>query len=761
MDSRAGMPDKEPMAVMAGTMNHKALDISSPRVARIPAVQGAVVEQGGMGATAGDPDTDGDAGTISVFTVTEPRDVAATAVGGKAGKPGKPGSGARGGRGGHGGRQGHWRVDHHGHGASTMEFVYNGNYPNGPGGAKGQDGQVVPGQDGNKATVTIQLMDNIQATIAADSLLFAHLQLMMQVVKVHYLDRDFQRAKNVLAWIFGLTAGRDKADYAAKWEGLHRQAGTYLSRLARGLDFFGNAANFVPLASFGLYCSTVTPMLTLGGTVQTVFDTYTQYLKDQTAGYNDFTRVYNTGTQAIQTYKDAIAATIDQRKKLWDECLQLDSQVAAAQKKMLVAETSFKEAVEARENCMKFNGIVSLIASLASFPAEVSDVAKKVGESPFSGASIKFATTLPSSVSGVCKTINILKSDFSDVAAQWDKTQAALEADGPDSAKLAADAAAVDDDLAPYMSMPAAQAYRAAIRTYVNLCNARNTKVIQCSKLDEDVLQLNGQITQTQAQMGELQSVESGKLDPTLAPYRTFLLGLYNNYKDSVMDKLFYETMAYRYRTLQDFKKLLQSGNTLAELSVMQGQILQAVIDYENAVNTIEQPFDRLDTHPMSSATEDSIVAFRHGGELVFCIPVNETAFQGLAHIQLTKFAVSLPGVRFTSGNKKVYLSLKCHGDSTVVDPNSGTVSRFTHNAVVATYEYAIIEKNGKAEERYLAGGALVDSGDGQDQKSISLSPFCTWSLNLPAKLNAGVDVSQVKDVILSFGGKGMSMLSK
>jgi hypothetical protein len=139
----------------------------------------------------------------------------------------------------------------------------------------------------------------------------------------------------------------------------------------------------------------------------------------------------------------------------------------------------------------------------------------------------------------------------------------------------------------------------------VNLCNARNTKVIQGSKLDEDVLQLNAQITQTQAQMDELQGQESGKLDPTLAPYRTFLLGLYNNYKDSVVDKLFYKTMAYRYRTLQDFKGLLQSGNTLAEPSVMQGRILQAVIDYENAVNVIEQPFDRLVTHPLSSASDD------------------------------------------------------------------------------------------------------------------------------------------------------------
>ncbi|PLN82452.1 hypothetical protein BDW42DRAFT_166856 [Aspergillus taichungensis] len=258
--------------------------------------------------------------------------------------------------------------------------------------------------------------------------------------------------------------------------------------------------------------------------------------------------------------------------------------------------------------------------------------------------------------------------------------------------------------------------------------------------------------------MNELKGAESGKLDPTLAPYRSFLLGLYNNYKDSLIDKLFYETLAYRYRTLQDFSKILQSGHTIAELSVMQGQILQDVIDYENRVTSIEQPFKNLITHPMKCASTDSIAAFRKGGVLFFHIPTNEAAFQGLAQLQLTKFTVSIPGVRFQSDSKTVFVRLKCHGDCSVVDPkSSSTIFHFTHNPIEAAYKYEIIEHgNGHSEEHYLAGGALVNTEDGPGQKSISLSPFCTWSMSLPSEYNTGVDLSQVSDVILGFGGKGV-----
>lgn len=724
---------------------------------KYPGSAGGNGQAGGNGGRGGRPGSGGDAGEIAVFTVASPPAVSMTAAGGLAGKPGDPGKGAAGGGGGQGGRLGDWRTTRQGHNHRS-EFVYTGRYPNGQLGASGHDGQSVDGQGGSNAATTVGAMAKIQDAIPASPELFAQLQLMMQVVKMHYLDGDFARAKNILAWIFGITADREAAAYAKKWQGLHQQAATYLSRLSRGLDYFGNAANFVPTASFGLYCSTVTPMLVLGGTVQTVFDTYTRYLKDQNTGYDDFNNAYSAGAKAIGTYQKNIGDAIEQRKKLWDACLALDSQVAAAQTKMLDAEKAFKDAVERKQQCLKFAALINMISSLAGFPSDVADVAKSVKEAGFTGAGVRFGVGLPSNFLGLAFNINVLKTDLSNVKAEWDKTEKALVADGKDTAKLAADANIIDEQLGQYMDLPEARAYNAIIKLYVGLCRQRNSKVIECSTLDEDVIGLNAKIDQTKAQMDELKSIESGKLNPTLAPYRNFLLGLYNNYKDNLIDQLFFETMAFRYRTLTDFRQILQSSNTLAELSIMQGQILQAVIDHENKVGSIEQPFSSLPTYPMRHATEDSIASFKKGSDLIFTIPFDEDSFQGLAQLQLTSFSVSLPGVQFTSGQKKVYIGLKCHGDCSVVDSKSPfTVFRFTHNPISAMYQYeVVVDKDGNKSEKHIAGGALVDVGDGHDQKSISLSPFCTWTLSLPSKFNVGVDVSQVQDVILSFGGKGL-----
>ncbi|KAG6010582.1 hypothetical protein E4U21_005935 [Claviceps maximensis] len=726
---------------------------------KYPGSAGKNGQNGGNGGKGGKPGKGGDAGTITVSTITDPPSVTSTAVGGLAGQPGAGGSGAAGGTGGTGGRFGEWQEVWQGH-FKRDEFVFTGRYPNGTKGATGSKGQVIQGQNGAGAAVKVQKMASVQATIAANAQLFAQLQLMMQVVKIHYLDKDFARAKNVLAWIFGLSGGRG----GKKWDGLHQQAATYLSRLARGLDFFGNAANFVPLASFALYNSSVTPMLILGGTVQTVFDTYTQYLTGQTSRYDDFVKAYDACTRAIETYKKVIADSKEQRAKLWDECLALESQVAAAHDRMLAAERPFRIAVENRRKCLKFEAIVGLITSLTGFPTDILDVMKSAKGASYSGAAGSLVGGLPSNFLELGKTINVLSRDFSDTEELWKKTVAALEADGADSAKLAGDLDAINEQMADYMDMPEARAYNAAVRAYVGLCQARNMKIMECSKLDEDMLELDAKIDQTQTQMDELKSIESGKLDPKLAPYRTFLLGLYNNYKDSLLDQLFYETMAFRYRTLRDFGRIIQSGNTIAELSVMQGQILQAVIDHQNGVGAIEQPFNSLPTNPMESATPESVTDFLAGGDLVFRIPFGESSFQGLAQLQMTKYTVSLPGVQFASSQqqRKVYVSLRCHGDCAVVDPKSATnIFRFTHNPLTTTYQYELVKgDDGKDVEKYIAGGALVDMGDGHEQKSISLSPFCTWTMSLPAKFNVGVDVSQVKNVVLSFGGKGLPAAS-
>ncbi|PGG96410.1 hypothetical protein AJ79_09605 [Helicocarpus griseus UAMH5409] len=82
----------------------------------------------------------------------------------------------------------------------------------------------------------------------------------------------------------------------------------------------------------------------------------------------------------------------------------------------------------------------------------------KVKEAIFSSSGMKFGGTLPFNFVGLANNI--------------------VETDGNGSPKLAVDVSAVEDEIQPYLSMPEAEAYKAAIQAYIVLCKARNAKVI-------------------------------------------------------------------------------------------------------------------------------------------------------------------------------------------------------------------------------------------------------------------------------------------
>jgi len=560
-----------------------------------------------------------------------------------------------------------------------------------------------------------------------------------------------------------------------KWLGLHDQARSLLSRVSRGLDYFGNAANFTPLASFALYSATVTPMLTLGSHIEDVFLTYTQWLSNQTNQYADFENVFANAQSAIATYTQKVKDSGDQRNALWDECSQLSVQIDAARSEMLKAKQSFQDAVNRRAKCMSFSDIINLIITLVALPDNIAGVftaIDKLSDSQLAQKVLAGIATLPNpeipkDFLKLCNTINPIKSDFSDVGPQWDQIQKSVTPDTPDGGKLASAVSDFEKQLQPYAEMPEAAEYKAAVHAFADLCNARNTKVMECSKLDELILLLDGKILQTHAQMTELQSQEAGNTDPSLAPYRNFLLGLYQDYRDTVLDYLFYQIMAFRYRTLQDFDKMLQSGNTLAALDSLQGEILQAVVDYENMPTSLEQPFEELQVNvfallPMQAT---SVSSFRKTGTLAdFHIPLSSSSFAGWTHVRALTFRVVLPGAKLKQPkvNSTVYAKLVCRGDALIMGPDGKTVHRFTHSTVSCTYQYNL------ATGAYIAGGDLADGArDGGDAKTIALSPFSTWSLSFPkadsqgTPLNVGLDVSKVKDVVLYFSGKARGLAAR
>jgi len=718
--------------------------------------------RGGNGGNGGRPGDGGNAGTITVQTVVafdQSKLLTLASEGGDTGAPGRPG---RGGVGGAGGAGGHFGQFYDEGGFEIWGLVPWPTYPDGNRGPNGHDGQVITGTKGSPAEPNIKPIGDLGDMFVADDKLFAQFQLSMQYAKICYLNKQWDIAKGVFIWVYGLTQATTQNTTSAKWDGLHKQARVLLSRLSRGLDYFGNVANWVPLASFALYSATLTDMFTLGGQIENVYTVYTQYLADQTKGYADFQTAFDAAQAAINQYQTMRGDTVTTRTQLWDECLSLMDQVDAQKAVMLNAEQSFKDAVSRKAKCMVFNDIVNVVAAVITcgedVKADITAIGDVANTALDTDVSLKTGD-IPTGFLSLCNKISTIEKDFSNLKDQWDGLQGAISPETPDGGKLVSALDDFDNQMAPYMDMPEAAAYKEAVHQFAALCQTRNMKILQCSKLDEVILELEGKIIQTQTQKDELQAQEAASLDPSLAPYRNFVLGLYQDFKNNALDQLYYENLAYRYRCLEDFP-IVMSNTTMADLDSAHTQMLQAIIDYENRSVLIEQPFADLEFDlPNETTPPTEMQNFIKTGSITFKVPLDAAIFSGLTHIRGMNFSVSIPGAKTTALNNKRYILLQCHGDPTLVDP-SGKQFTFTHNAVTCLYEYDIIKNGqGQDEDHYLAGGALTDMGDGagmtfDESKSIALSPFSTWTLSLPAEYNPGLDLTNVQGLSIFWSGK-------
>ncbi|KAK6365408.1 hypothetical protein LTS17_011380 [Exophiala oligosperma] len=728
---------------------------------------GGVGCEGGKGGDSGIPGRGGSGGMFHCNTLIDVRVSGVLInVGHRGGMPGDPGKGglkAPGGPGGIGGRRYKW---HH-YPMAGGEYIDDGRYDNGPQGPPGKDGRQRTGSLGSRGELWFDTINDLTKYFQPDDHLFGYLQLLLQVVKVKYLDGDYSRTKEMLTWIYGITKAPSTTD---KWQGLHDESRVLLGRLSRGLDYFGNAVNFVPLASFNLYCSSVTNMLILGSHIEDVFQNFTTFLADQTKTYKDFDAAFKQAQDVINAYTQNRDTTIKQRKALWDECLDLGNQIAQAKQVMMDAEEKFKDAVNRKAKCLAFKDILGLVATIVACPenvASVMDSLEKLSASALASKVISIAGELPTDYLKLCQTIDKISSDFTDSADLFKKVQAHVDDDG---AKLVTSVEDFDIKLEEFASMPEAADYKIAVHHYANLCTTRNAKIVECSKMDELILSFEGKILQTKAQLDQLQSDKASLADPTTAPYRNFMLSLYQNFKDNMLNYLFYEINAFKYRTLQDFDKILQSGNTLAEFQVLQSDILAAAIDFENSAGH-ETPYSDTKLDVTALAAPNWQGTFSTTGVLDFQVPLDIHAFAGWSEVRALTFRASLVGLKSSSsssaaaaaaasgsggGQEDIYITLTCHGDSTIV-ARDGKKHRFTHNAVQSVYQYKL---GSDGREQYEAGGTLADSvGTGAETKTIALSPFCTWSLRVPRQdksgnpLNVGVDLTTVTQVLLFFSG--------
>jgi hypothetical protein len=594
------------------------------------------------------------------------------------------------------------------------------------------------------------------------------LLLAFHEAKLAYLASDFGDAYNMLRWIWQVSTVPEgtpsqqmpPASELPQWTALNTRAATLLQYLAQGLDYFGNATNYAPIVPYKEYQTTVGTMLTLATAIETAYNSYTADVANadkQKAGIES----------ALAQVSDAVTQLNDQKASLAVQQGQADAMISALQdeqqqkeRDVNAADSAFQQAVEAKAGggC-SFADILSAITTLIAIGQDAFAAYKDVTDAVGAISDLSKISDAAGGVKTIISTVKGVASDESDFQGKLGSIQSGFSSitstltpptpEFPfytsDTSKLVIQEADFDATMQPFMDMPEAAAYVEAVNEYVQVVQARNQKILESDGFAASIARVDAEIADKQAAATQIQTqwATSGENDPTLAPFRAFMQGLYEDTKSTVLALLYEENQALNYWLLDD-APFEAADTTIAQLIQTYDDALTKVLDQENNADSLFRSFSVEDYTITDTDYPDQFATFRSTGHLTFVILPHDEAFSGYWNTRVSDWTIELPGV-FTSTDE-VVANLTHSGRASFLKEDS-TVVNFSHKPLTGGYTYNW--KTGKA-----------DTGPDTDIDSIALSPFTTWTLDVTEMsadgketLNPGLELDDVHQVSISFTG--------
>jgi hypothetical protein len=209
---------------------------------------------------------------------------------------------------------------------------------------------------------------------------------------------------------------------------------------------------------------------------------------------------------------------------------------------------------------------------------------------------------------------------------------------------------------------------------------------------------------------------------------------------------LYFEHKAYQYWALRT-QAFDVADRSVAHLRATHEQLRNSVLFEKENRNRNPQRFTTNPPVVLTAVTHPHVFEGLLKGQLaVFNIPISGSregdtrAFRGRAEVTVNKIIIRMPGARTSDGDLFVRLR---HNGRADFRTRSGQFLSFTHAPRVTFVQFP------------PEGGEASAPGDlgGQDGEYAYLSPFATWTLEVPASENRGLDLSGLKQIELNFEG--------
>jgi hypothetical protein len=547
-------------------------------------------------------------------------------------------------------------------------------------------------------------------------------------------------------------------------------------RFQAGLDFYGHAADYVPLGSIESYQQRFDAALTALESIQRECDDRVAALEQASRTASDLDQA-KISLSAQQRAYDAAATT--ERETIAGLATRIDT----ADKEMIASKQALLHpAVAEFENAVYKSCRISL-----------SDLVETIGQMAFLGEhtfqrgamivgqALKLGNTAASKV---------LAADGTQVDKQWVIGQltatelsaqklpdivggkAGIRLSDPGAVKLLADQSQFDKLCDEFWNVSGAAKAKEAFDDYVSAVQARNAHVMT---LNESLARLRAYVAggaQTASALAAAQTQAAGASDPGAVALVAQLTRMASRARADCIESLYLASRAYSFWALAPADAL---ADVLSDLAVgrplaMSPTALQAAGErlltrYDKAMEAdlSERPIwfpprnapatQRGKIIELTPQSHPSVFErLRTQGTASFGLraprartTADENPFAGLSDVRLSSVRCWLNGVGWAAGHGPIVrVDLEHLGRETLVGRDD-SVTVFRHEPVHVVMEYD--------STRPLDPGGIVAASDLQDGDSNAIGaligPFARWRVRVEKSLNPGVDLSGVDKITL------------
>ncbi len=701
---------------------------------------------GGNGGRAGRSGNGGPGGAVSVL-LTSPLHhnvVKHQNHGGAAGNPAKPGQGGKGGAPGLGGRQGIPRKGLPVNGG-LGERLPNWGVGSGSTGATGAAAE--PASEGAAGLIHIAGEVDPAGMLSLNTSMLGMLTLTMRFAEIEYISGNLTKAIEYYKWVAGLTSGVTTASgLQAEFAALNRQSGALLNQLSQGLDFFANPMSYVPIVALDHYQVALDGMLQTGANIEAVYNTYITFTHNQKLGFAKTGEAIAQAKEAIKAYQRIQANVKAQIDGLPAVINRLGEALTAQHEVLMKANDKFKDAVAALGVCT-----LPMVLSVMRTVVNVGKSVFAAWKNPSIGSlttSITDLVRLGISIENgsIVKNPRAIPGNPDDVAKAWRSINPSGVGDVADDKKLIVLRDEFDKTLAPYLSLPEAKEYQAQMHDFIGIAQARNAKLLEYTNAIIQYASIIGVIAQKEEEVKRIEGQIARENMPGLIPYRNFMFNLYHDFRSFVLKYLYQENRAYIYWSLSE-RIFAPKDTSFVGLSVLHSELKGEIIDHINRFSNPNQPITDLKIELNATQRENQLAVFKSTRRLTFNINTAEDYFLGWYNVMLTNFRIYLKGKGLEESGR-YYIQLIHHGSVFVMDADD-KLQEYTHSQVLSVYQYRM--DNGKPVT--MAGGSLGGDNTGDNSRRIALSPYATFTIAVPERLNPDVNLDNLERIEIHFAG--------